>query len=48
MIYFWLSQFLIGITQFFKKGILMDLFYCFKVLFDDKTHFLSLIFKPIS
>lgn len=25
----------------------MALFYCFKVLFYDKTHFLSLIFKPI-
>lgn len=25
----------------------MALFYCFKILFDDKTHFLSLIFKFI-
>lgn len=25
----------------------MALFYCFKILFDDKTHFLSLIFKLI-
>lgn len=25
----------------------MALFYCFKILFYDKTHFLSLIFKPI-
>ncbi|EQL46991.1 hypothetical protein N402_06525 [Helicobacter pylori FD423] len=38
-------EFLIGITQF-KKGILMA--YRFKILFDDKTHFLSLIFKFIS
>ncbi len=48
MIYFLaFLKFLIGITQFFKKGILMALFYCFKILFDDKTHFLSLIFKFI-
>ncbi|GAA7732491.1 hypothetical protein HpBT153_09140 [Helicobacter pylori] len=46
MIYFFgFPKFLIGITQFFKKGILMA--YRFKILFDDKTHFLSLIFKFI-
>lgn len=48
MIYFLaFLKFLIGITQFFKKGILMAWLYRFEVLFYDKTHFLSLIFKPI-
>lgn len=49
MIYFLaFLKFLIGITQFFKKRDFNGLsFYCFKVLFYDKTHFLSLTFKFI-
>ncbi len=43
MIYFLaFLKFLIGITQFFKKGILMA--YRFKILFDDKTHFFKFDF----
>ncbi|EKE89325.1 hypothetical protein OUK_1115 [Helicobacter pylori R037c] len=37
-------KFLIGITQFLKKGILMVLFYCLKILFYDKTHFFKFDF----
>ncbi len=32
---------------FFKKGDFNGLILSFKILFDDKTHFLSLIFKFI-